>query len=70
MTEQRTTHNGPSGRSAAELVTAPLAAAGRVIPSSPVPVVLGAAALALAGAIDWPVAGAIGLGYFALRRWR
>ena len=69
MTEQHTTTDG-AGRSAADLVTLPLAVADRVLPTSPVPVFLGAAALAVAGAIEWPVAGAIGLGYLALRHWR
>lgn len=54
----------------ATVLTAPLALAQRVLPASPVPVVLGAGALALAGAVDWPLAGAIGLGYLALRGWR
>jgi biotin transporter BioY len=53
----------------AEALTAPLAVAQRVLPDNPVPVVLGAGALALAGLIEWPVAAAIGLGYVALRRW-
>ncbi len=68
MSEDGTTRS-TAQRSVGDLLTAPLAVAGRVIPNSPVPVVLGAAALALAGAIDWPVAGAIGIGYLALRRW-
>lgn len=67
---QNGTPHGSAQRSVGDLLTAPLEAAGRVIPDSPVPVVLGAAALALGGAIDWPVAGAIGIGYLALRRWR
>jgi hypothetical protein len=67
MTENDSTHGQ---RSVGDLLAAPLAAASRVVPDSPVPVVLGAAALALAGAIDWPVVGAIGIGYLALRRWR
>ncbi|MCW2534969.1 MAG: hypothetical protein JWQ26_668 [Modestobacter sp.] len=53
----------------ADALTAPLAVAQRVLPDSPVPVVLGAGALALVGLIEWPVAAAMGLGYFALRRW-
>jgi hypothetical protein len=48
----------------ADALTAPLAVAQRVLP-----VVLGAGALALVGLIEWPVAAAMGLGYFALRRW-
>ncbi len=48
--------------------TAPFAAA--VVPAGPVPVALGAGALAVAGVIEWPIAAAIGLGYLALRRWR
>ena len=53
----------------ADALTAPLAVAQRVLPDSPVPVALGAGALALVGVIEWPVAAAIGLGYVALRRW-
>ncbi len=50
--------------------TAPFAAAAAVVPAGPVPVALGAGALAVAGVIEWPIAAAIGLGYLALRRWR
>lgn len=52
------------------LITAPLDAVRKVLPDSSVPVVLGAGALALGGVIEWPVVGAVGLGYYALRRWR
>jgi hypothetical protein len=52
-----------------DALTTPLVVAQRVLPDSPVPVVLGAGALALIGLIEWPVAAAIGLGYAALRRW-
>jgi|NGEPerStandDraft_6_1074524.scaffolds.fasta_scaffold10329_3 biotin transporter BioY len=70
-----TTATTPARRSgtldqAATVLTAPLALAQRMLPASPVPVALGAGALALAGAVDWPLAGAIGLGYLALRGWR
>jgi hypothetical protein len=51
-------------------LTAPVALAQRVLPNSPVPVALGAGALLLAGVVEWPVAGALGLGYLALRSWR
>jgi hypothetical protein len=47
----------------------PLDAVRGVLPDSPIPVALGVGALAVGGAIEWPVAGAIGLGYLALRRW-
>jgi hypothetical protein len=70
MTDQEHTTPGASARPVTDLITAPLAAAGRMLPDSPVPVVLGAAALAVGGLIEWPVAGAIGLGYLALRHWR
>jgi hypothetical protein len=53
----------------AEAFTVPLEVAKRVLPDSPTPVLLGTGALALVGLIEWPVAAAIGLGYFALRRW-
>jgi hypothetical protein len=51
-------------------LTSPVALAQRVLPNSPVPVALGAGALLLAGVVEWPVAGALGLGYLALRSWR
>lgn len=53
-----------------DVVTLPLDGLRRVAPDSPVPVALAAGALAVGGIIEWPVAGAIGLGYLALRRWR
>jgi hypothetical protein len=52
------------------VLTAPVALAQRVLPNSPLPVALGAGALLLAGVVEWPVAGALGLGYLALRGWR
>jgi hypothetical protein len=52
------------------VLTAPVAVAQRVLPNSPLPVALGAGALLLAGVVEWPVAGATGLGYLALRGWR
>jgi hypothetical protein len=54
---------------AAAAVAIPFTLGRQLLPDNPVPVVLGAGALVLAGAIDWPVAAAIGLGYLALRRW-
>lgn len=54
----------------ASALTVPVAVAQRVLPRSPVPVALGAGALLLAGIVEWPVAGALGLGYLALRGWR
>ena len=54
---------------AASVLGAPVAVAQRVLPASPVPVALGAALL-LAGVVEWPVAGALALGYLALRSWR
>lgn len=54
----------------AGVLTVPVAVAQRVLPRSPVPVALGAGALLLAGIVEWPVAGALGLGYLALRGWR
>ncbi len=50
-------------------LTEPLAAIARVLPTGPIPVVLGAGALAVAGVVEWPIVAAIGLGYLALRRW-
>ena len=55
---------------AAAVVAVPFTLARQMLPDNPVPVALGAGALVLAGAIEWPVAAAIGLGYVALRRWR
>lgn len=59
-----------AGRYLRDVVTVPLDGLRRVTPDSPVPVALAAGALAVGGIIEWPVAGAIGLGYLALRRWR
>ncbi len=84
-TTSRTTGTGPGSQSAdptgtdtptravdqfVSALTAPVALAQRVLPNSPVPVALGAGALLLAGVVEWPVAGALGLGYLALRSWR
>ncbi len=52
------------------VLNAPVAVARRVLPTSPVPVVLGTSALLVAGVVDLPIAGALGLGYLALRSWR
>ncbi len=51
------------------VLTEPLAVITRVLPTGPIPVVLGAGALAVAGLVEWPIVAAIGLGYLALRRW-
>ena len=56
-------------RDATTMLRAPIEAVRGVLPDSPVPVALGVGALAIGGVIDWPVAGALGLGYLALRRW-
>lgn len=53
----------------ATALTLPFTLARQLLPDNPVPVVLGAGALAAAGVIEWPVAAALGLGYLALRRW-
>ena len=63
------TKNRSTADQLADALTSPLSMAQRVLPDSPVPLVLGAGALALVGVIDWPAAAAVGLGYFALRRW-
>lgn len=55
---------------AATAAMLPFTAARQLLPDNPVPVALGAGALAVAGVIEWPVAAAIGLGYLALRRWQ
>lgn len=54
----------------ADIVSAPVVIAQRVLPVSAVPIVLGTGALVLAGAVELPMAGAFGLGYLALRGWR
>jgi len=66
------TTNGNRSRTEqlAGVLTTPVAIVQRVLPASPVPVALGTGALLLAGVVEWPVAGALGLGYLALRRWR
>jgi hypothetical protein len=80
MTESMRTSRRPAGQAtdggAREtqhrhaLTLSPVTMAERVLPDSPVPVALGVGALALAGLVEWPVAGAIGLGYLAIRTWR
>jgi len=71
------TSPSPSGGAArsrtdqvASVLVTPVALAQRVLPASPLPVALGTGALLLAGVVEWPVAGALGLGYLALRGWR
>ncbi len=54
----------------ASVLVAPVALAQRVLPTNPLPVALGTGALLLAGVVEWPVAGALGLGYLAVRSWR
>ena len=50
----------------AGVLVTPVALAQRVLPASPLPVALGTGALLLAGVVEWPVAGALALGYLAL----
>ena len=54
----------------ASVLVAPVALAQRVLPTNLLPVALGTGALLLAGVVEWPVAGALGLGYLAVRSWR
>lgn len=54
---------------AATVAAMPFTLARQLLPDNPLPVALGAGALAVAGVIEWPVAAAVGLGYAALRRW-
>jgi len=65
---------GPGAQSrtdqVASVLVTPVALAQRVLPASPLPVALGTGALLLAGVVEWPVAGALALGYLALRSWR
>jgi hypothetical protein len=53
----------------ASAVLLPVAVARQVLPQNSLPVYLGIGALAVAGAVEWPVAAAAGVGYAALRRW-
>jgi hypothetical protein len=69
-TDTRQAGADPGGSAVLRTVTAPVAAVADLLPTSTVPVLLGATALAVGGVIDWPVAAAIGLGYYAVRRWR
>lgn len=55
---------------AATAVMLPFALVRSLVPDSAVPVALGVGALAVAGAIEWPAAAAMALGYLALRGWR
>ena len=65
---------GPTAQSrtdqVASVLVTPVALGQRVLPASPLPVALGTGALLLAGVVEWPVAGALALGYLALRSWR
>ncbi|GAB2818576.1 hypothetical protein GCM10027073_57370 [Streptomyces chlorus] len=50
-------------------VTLPITAAQRILPAKGgLPLYAGLGALALAGALEWPVAAGIGIGYAVLRR--
>jgi hypothetical protein len=54
---------------AQKAVTLPVAAAQRILPAKGgLPLYAGLGALALAGALEWPVAVGIGIGYAVLRR--
>ncbi|MGV9252382.1 hypothetical protein [Streptomyces sp. NPDC003697] len=54
---------------AQKIITLPVAAAQRVLPAKGgLPLYAGLGALALAGALEWPVAAGIGIGYAVLRR--
>ncbi|MEU5100536.1 hypothetical protein [Streptomyces sp. NPDC020996] len=54
---------------ARKAVTLPVTAAQRVLPAKGgLPLYAGLGALALAGALEWPVAAGIGIGYAVLRR--
>lgn len=67
---ESTKHGGPDLlEQAAAAVVLPFTLARQLLPDNPVPVALGAGALAAVGVIEWPVAAAVGLGYLALRRW-
>jgi hypothetical protein len=55
---------------AATVVALPFTLARQLVPDTVVPVALSAGALAVVGAIEWPAAVAVTLGYLALRRWR
>lgn len=54
---------------AQKAVTLPITAAQRILPAKGgLPLYAGLGALALAGALEWPVAAGIGIGYAVLRR--
>ncbi|CAM5719915.1 MULTISPECIES: hypothetical protein [Streptomyces] len=54
---------------AQKAVTLPVTAAQRILPAKGgLPLYAGLGALALAGALEWPVAAGIGIGYAVLRR--
>jgi hypothetical protein len=57
-------------RPVADVVTAPFALVGRVLPAGKgLPLYLGVGVLAAVEVIEWPVAVGIGIGYAAIRRW-
>lgn len=59
-----------AARQTAGVVSVPVGQARRVLDKKGgLPVYLGAGALAVVGALEWPVAAGVGLGYAGLRRW-
>ncbi len=70
----RTGHDGASlpeqiADRVSVVVTVPLEVTKRILPDHPLPLTLGAGALAVAGVVEWPVAVGAALGYAALKRW-
>jgi len=59
-----------AARQTVGVVSVPVGQARRVLDrKGGLPVYLGAGALAVVGALEWPVAAGVGLGYAGLRRW-
>ncbi|MHB2022068.1 MAG: hypothetical protein ACYCO3_01860 [Mycobacteriales bacterium] len=58
------------GDAVVNVLLLPVTVLRQALPDNEVPVLLGAAALAVVDVIDWPVAAAAGLGYAAWRRLR
>lgn len=59
-----------AARQTVGVVSVPVGQARRVLDrKGGLPVYLGAGALAVIGALEWPVAAGVGLGYAGLRRW-
>lgn len=63
------TSSGPVVDELTRALLVPVQVAQKVLPNHRVPVYLGAAALAMVGILEWPVALGAGIAWEALRRW-